>query len=71
MTLPKAWTNTTIDVPQSTPIEHCRHDDGAWAIQVVGHPSIVYLHGTPDQIIDWATKVRSVAIDLLRKESTE
>jgi len=60
-------------VKDSEPVKHCRHSDGTWSVRTthVHDEFTIYLDGTPEELLDWATKVRFLAAQLLMEEPEE
>ena len=66
-----ANTITALEVANSAPRFHCPQDNGRVSLAIAGSPAIVYLHGTPAEIITWAARVIEAAKDAELHLATE
>jgi hypothetical protein len=52
-----------VDVTASTPRFHCHHTRGRLALIVHDDPHVVYLAGTPEDLLAWADAVSIAVLD--------
>jgi len=66
--------SVSLKVKDSSPAFHCKHPDGMVSIRattIAGTDVMLYLDGTPEELLDWALKVRVAAHELQLQEESE